>query len=326
LLLFSRKQRAQRRVLNLNSVVVEVAKLLQSLLGEPFAIDLELDPDLPAVSADEGMMQQILMNLAVNSRDAMPRGGRISIATRPRRVDARYARKQRDARTGEFVCLAVSDTGTGMNAETLAHIFEPFFTTKEVGKGTGLGLATVYGIVKQHHGWIEVDTREGEGTTFRIYLPASEQPAADLAGVKAPQGFPRGSETILVVEDEQPLRELVKEILLHCGYKVIEAAGGGEAIEVWHRHKEEIDLLLTDIMMPEGMSGRDLADQILAEQPATRVLYTSGYPVEVIGADLIRSGQFLQKPYHPATLAQAVRDCLDAAPQAPLACATPAGT
>jgi len=312
LLLFSRKQLAQPRIISLNAVIEEVAKMLSVLLGEQITVDLRLDHDVAAVSADEGMMEQVLMNLAVNSRDAMPRGGRITISTAARYVDERYARRQRDARAGHFICLSVRDTGTGMNSETLSHIFEPFFTTKEVGKGTGLGLATVYGIVKQHHGWIEVETHEGEGTTFRIYFPASAEKPEERTEKSSPTLL-HGSETILVVEDEGPLRELVISILQRSGYSVLEASSGVQALEVWRQHRGQVDLLLTDIMMPEGMTGRELAERILAEEPELKVLYTSGYPMEVIGSDLFRDGTcFLQKPYQPAVLAQAVRQCLDA--------------
>jgi two-component system, cell cycle sensor histidine kinase and response regulator CckA len=313
LLLFSRKQLAQPHIMNLNEIVQEVSKMLRVLLGEHIVLELRLGEELPAVNADEGMMEQVLMNLVVNSRDAMPRGGRIEISTEMRAVDERYARNQRDAHAGEFVCLSVSDTGTGMNEDTLSHMFEPFFTTKEVGKGTGLGLATVYGIVKQHHGWIEVDTREGEGSTFRIYFPATSQPAPAPRPDVATEELAEGSETILVVEDEDSLRDLVLNILRRAGYGVYAAGSGSEALEVWRDHRDEIDLLLTDMMMPEGMTGRELADRILSEDPRMRVLYTSGYPVEIIGADLV-SGRhhFLQKPYQPAALASAVRQCLDA--------------
>jgi signal transduction histidine kinase/CheY-like chemotaxis protein len=317
LLLFSRKQLAQPRTLDLNDVIENVAAMLRVLLGDSVTVDLQLASDLPAVDVDEGMMEQVLMNLAVNSRDAMPRGGRLSLRTMDRRVDEKYARRLREARAGHFVVLRVSDTGTGMTRETLAHIFEPFFTTKDVGKGTGLGLATVYGIVKQHHGWIEVETKEGAGTTFTVMLPASDRPAEKLA---KPSGdldnLPRGTETILVVEDEEPLRNLVTLVLRHAGYTVYNASTGAEALEVWRRHRREIDLLFTDVMMPEGMSGRELAEKILASERDLRVMLTSGYPMEAIGSDVAKGGHcFLQKPYSPGVLAQAVRECLDRRPR-----------
>jgi len=318
LLLFSRKQPAQPRTLDLNAAIDSVAGMLRVLLGESISLELDLAKNLPAVEADEGMMEQVLMNLAVNSRDAMPRGGRLTIATAERDVDSLYARRVREARAGHFVTFRVSDTGTGMTRETLAHIFEPFFTTKDVGKGTGLGLATVYGIVKQHQGWVEVETREGAGSTFTIFLPASPRPAEVVARPR-PGGdtLPRGTETVLVVEDEEPLRNLVTEVLRHAGYTVFDAATGAEALETWRRHRREIDLLLTDVMMPEGMSGRELAEKILAEEPRLRVLLTSGYPMEAIQAETARPEHaFLQKPFSPASLARAVRECLDAQPAA----------
>jgi two-component system cell cycle sensor histidine kinase/response regulator CckA len=315
LLLFSRKQPAQPRTIDLNSVIQNVASMLRIVLGEAITMELDLAPNLPAIDADEGMMEQVLMNLAVNSRDAMPRGGRITIVTAERCVDERYARRMREARAGHFVTFCVSDTGSGMNKETLAHIFEPFFTTKDVGKGTGLGLASIYGIVKQHHGWVEVDTREGEGTTFTVLLP----PSASKAEPKPESGsheLVRGNETVLLVEDEEPLRLLVTKVLREAGYTVLAAGTGAEAIEIWNRERNSIHLLLSDIMMPEGMSGRELADRILADEPSLPVMFTSGYPTEALADDVEKSGHcFLQKPYDSATLARAVRDCLDAAPR-----------
>ena len=315
LLLFSRKQLAQPKTLDLNVVVENVANMLRALLGESIFVELQLAKNLPAVDADEGMMEQVLMNLAVNSRDAMPRGGRLTISTSERVVDERYARRIREARAGRFVVFRVSDTGTGMTRETQSHLFEPFFTTKDIGKGTGLGLATIYGIVKQHLGWIEVETKEGMGTTFTILLPASGSRAEPQKPRNAVGDLPRGTETVLVVEDEEPLRNLVTAVLRHAGYTVFDAGTGAEALEIWGAHRREIDLLLTDVMMPEGMSGRELAEKILGDEPKLRVMFTSGYPMEAIGGDLAKSGHcFLQKPYSPATLTHAVRECLDTNP------------
>jgi len=311
LLLFSRKQLAQPRTLDLNATIETVANMLRVLLGDSISIDLELADDLPAVEADEGMMEQVLMNLAVNSRDAMPRGGRITISTAEREIDERYARRVREARTGRFVAFRVSDTGTGMDVQTLAHIFEPFFTTKEVGKGTGLGLATAYGIIKQHQGWIEVESKEGEGATFTILLPASVKRTETRLQPSSPNEPARGTETVLVVEDEEPLRWLVMEVLRHSGYTVYAAANGAEALALWHEHRDEIEMLLSDIMMPQGMSGYELADKITRERPRLPVLFTSGYPMD--GKNSPVPGRcFLQKPYDPMALAQAVRECLDA--------------
>lgn len=314
LLLFSRKQPAQPRTIDLNSVIQNVASMLRIVLGEAITMELHLAPNLPAVDADEGMMEQVLMNMAVNSRDAMPRGGRITIETMERNVDERYARRMREARAGHFVAFRVTDTGTGMSKETLAHVFEPFFTTKDVGKGTGLGLASIYGIVKQHHGWVEVETREGEGTTFTVLLPPSASTAERSTEARSHE-LVRGHETVLLVEDEEPLRLLVTKVLREAGYTVFAAGTGAEAIEIWNRERASIHLLLSDIMMPEGMSGRELADRILSDEPSLPVMFTSGYPTEALAGDVARSGHcFLQKPYDSATLARAVRDCLDAVP------------
>lgn len=313
LLLFSRKQLAQPRTLDLNGVIENVATMLRVLLGESVTMDLQLDKNLPAVDVDEGMMEQVLMNLAVNSRDAMPRGGRLTVRTMERQVDEKYARRIREARPGQFVALRVSDTGTGMTRETLAHIFEPFFTTKDVGKGTGLGLATVYGIVKQHHGWIEVETKEGAGATFTVMLPVSSRPAEKVVKPRDDlDELPHGDETVLVVEDEEPLRNLVTVVLKHAGYTVYDAGSGPQALEIWKQHRDEIDLLLTDVMMPEGMSGRELAEKLLASDPNLAVMLTSGYSMETVGGDVAKSGFcFLHKPYTPGALAHAVRECLD---------------
>ncbi|HXG46396.1 MAG TPA: response regulator [Methylomirabilota bacterium] len=312
LLMFSRKQIMQPQLLNLNEVVSNVYKMLRVMVGPSVNLRRELTPDLPAVHADPGMLEQVLVNLAVNARDAMPNGGDLTIGTRCVAIDETYAAAHPEARLGYFVCLSVTDTGHGMDAATKARIFEPFFTTKEVGKGTGLGLATIYGIVKQHEGWIEVESEVGEGTEFRIFLAASCH-ASRSSSLEKPQDVPGGDETILVVEDEPALRELVQEILEKKGYRVIEASTGVQALQLWDRHKDEIDLLLTDMMMPEGVSGRELADRILADRSDLKVIYSSGYSLDVVNPGFaVREGlTFLQKPYDPETLAKAVRDCLN---------------
>jgi len=216
-------------------------------------------------------------------------------------------------RPGRYVCVTVSDTGCGIPPENLRRIFEPFFTTKEVGKGTGLGLATVYGIVKQHQGWIEVESRFGRETTFRVYLPESSEKTK--REVELPPDFKvhGGTETILVVEDEQPVRELVCSMLQSHGYKILAAESGVRALEIWREHRNEIALLLTDVVMPDRLSGRELAEQFWAEQPSLKVIFTSGYSADVVGKDwILRHGSnYLQKPYRPRQLAQAVRECLD---------------
>jgi PAS domain S-box-containing protein len=315
LLMFSRKQVLQSRVVDLNAVLRNLHNMLTRLLGEDIAVDTHLSPSLPALEADTGMLEQVVMNLAVNSRDAMPKGGRLTIATNAVDIDAEYVRHRPDARAGRAVCLTVTDNGCGMEPKTMERIFEPFFSTKEVGKGTGLGLATVYGIVKQHKGWIAVKSQVGVGTTFEIYLPAA---AASLpaAAETTPEPAPaarRGTESILLVEDEPILREWVKEILQTSGYSIIEAGNGVEALKVWDEKAGKFDLLLTDMVMPEGLTGRDLALQLRSREPRLKVIYTSGYSEEIMGGDAeLRDAPFLPKPYAAPQLVQLVRDCLDA--------------
>ena len=313
LLMFSRKQVMQSRIIDLNAVLANLTKMLHRLLGDDIALDSNFAEGIPPVEADVGMIDQIIMNLSVNARDAMPKGGRLTISTTAVAIDEGYVQQHPDARPGRFICLNVTDTGCGMERATLARIFEPFFTTKEVGKGTGLGLATVYGIVKQHQGWIEVNSQPGAGTTFRVYFPASDKPV-DAPVEKTTRGnkVRGGNETILVVEDEPVLRELARMILKDYKYEVLEAASGHEALQVWEKHKGQIDLLLTDMVMPEGMTGRELAEKLRREKPDLKVIYTSGYSSDVMGHEnATRDIKFLQKPYPPPELAQAVRECLD---------------
>jgi len=242
----------------------------------------------------------------------MLKGGTLTLRTFALEIDTGYASRHPEARPGYFVCLSVSDTGHGMEAAIMSRIFEPFFTTKEVGRGTGLGLATVYGIVKQHQGWVEVESQVGNGTTFRVLLPVVSKARPEIRE-SAPREILGGSETILVVEDEPALRELVKEILEKKGYHILEARTGTQALKLWEKRAREIDLLLTDMMMPEGLSGRELAEKLLAEDPDLKVIYTSGYSLDIVspGCNLRESYDFLQKPYQPETLTQIVRDCLD---------------
>jgi signal transduction histidine kinase/HAMP domain-containing protein len=313
LLMFSRGNVMQARPLDLRTVVGDMTKMLRRLLGETVALEFHPPSSLPLVRADLGMIEQVIMNLSVNARDAMPKGGTLTIGIGTQEFDEAHAKANPDARPGMFVCLRMSDTGCGMDAATLAHIFEPFFTTKELGKGTGLGLATVFGIIKQHDGWIEVESQVGSGTTFSIFLPASAKPAPASSEEPALPATPSaesrgGHETILLVEDEPALRQLAKLILAGQGYHIFEASKGAEALEIWERHREQIDLVLTDVVMPEGMSGKDLADRLQAHCPDLKVVFTSGYTAEM-NKDNVR---FLQKPYSRETLTQAVRDCLDA--------------
>jgi len=310
--MFSRKQVMQPKVLDLNAVLGNMATMLQRLLGEDIAFASKYDAGVPSVEADTGMIEQVIMNLAVNSRDAMPKGGQLLITTSAVQIDDHYVQQHPESRRGDFVCLSVTDTGSGMSKETLARIFEPFFTTKEVGKGTGLGLATVYGIVKQHQGWVEVISEVGVGTTFKIYFPATSR-AVDTADKPASSSSVRGGhETILLVEDEPVLRELSRVILTDYDYEVLEASSGVEALKIWDERGGKIDLLLTDMVMPEGVSGKELAETLRARKPNLKIIFTSGYSSDVMGRDpSLRDIKFLQKPYPPPQLAQTVRECLD---------------
>jgi two-component system cell cycle sensor histidine kinase/response regulator CckA len=313
LLMFSRKQVMQTSVHDLNTVLQNVANMLLRLLGEDVALQTEYGPNLPRIEADAGMLEQVVMNLAVNARDAMPKGGTLLIRTAIVDIDEDYASHHADSSAGHFVCLTLADTGCGMDRATLGRIFEPFFTTKEVGKGTGLGLATVYGIVKQHRGWIEVTSQVSAGTTFKVYFPALPVSAEAPANSSAHQErVPGGRETILVVEDEPVLRELVCEVLQQYDYRVLQAGSGHEALRVWDEFEGEIDLLLTDMVMPEGLSGRQLATQLKKRKPGLKVIYSSGYSPEATGRDFGQSNTvFLAKPYVPPQLARLVRQCLD---------------
>jgi PAS domain S-box-containing protein len=313
LLTFSRRQLIQPKKLDLNKIVGNMTDMLGRLLGEDVSLQLNYCQSPATVEADAGMMEQVLLNLAVNARDAMPRGGRLAVRISIVQVNEEHLRRHPEARVGTFVCVSKSDTGIGIAPENISRIFEPFFTTKEIGKGTGLGLATVYGIVKQHQGWIEVESIVGKGTTFRFYIPfvGSEQPESEKPST---QILVRGgTETILLVEDEKPVRELVARVLEKHGYKILQAGTGVEAIQVWREHKDEIALLLTDLVMPDNMNGRELAEALWQEQPELKVVFTSGYSADIVGKDfrIEADTNFLQKPYHPQLLALTVRKCLD---------------
>jgi PAS domain S-box-containing protein len=315
LLAFSRKQVMQPQPLLLNDVVANLTKMLQRVIGEHIQLQCHYAPQLAHVEADAGMLEQVLVNLVVNARDAMPDGGRLLITTAEATFDQAYARVNHDASAGTFVCLTVSDTGAGIAPEHLPRIFEPFFTTKEVGKGTGLGLATVYGIIKQHHGWIDVSSQPGAGATFKIYLPAVKAPPAPAAK-GAPEKEPRGgAETILLVEDDEPVRSLTRRLLENFGYRVREAASGREALAKWNGQSAEFDLLLSDIVMPQGVSGLDLAARFRTQRPALKVVFMSGYPAEAAGKDPAvfckPRTRFLQKPSPWRDLLRTVRQCLD---------------
>jgi PAS domain S-box-containing protein len=313
LLAFSRRQLLQVRQLDINEAIMNLARMLNRLLGEQIAIEFNYGACLPAIKADAGMIDQVIINLAVNARDAMPKGGRLLLKTELVIVDGMQAQRHPDAYPGRFISVSVSDEGCGMDQATLHRLFEPFFTTKELGKGTGLGLATIYGIVKQHQGWIEVFSEVNKGTTFKVYLPALEESAARTVKsvpTVAPSG---GYETVLVVEDEAAVRLLATRCLKQAGYKILEAGDGVQALDVWSAHKDRIELLLTDMVMPEGMTGRELARQCQADKPSLKVLYSSGYSVEARSGEfrLADGVNFLPKPYAPSRLLKVVRDCLD---------------
>ena len=312
LLAFSRQQVLTPAVLNLNSLASDMEKMLPRLLGEDIEVSLALDSELGSVKADQSQIEQVIMNLAVNARDAMPQGGKLKIQTANVHLDQAYTRDHPGSKVGNYVLLAVTDTGTGMSAETLAHIFEPFFTTKERGKGTGLGLATVYGIVKQSNGYIAVDSVLGKGSTFQIYLPQHVgKPATEEGKVDSGEKL-LGSESILLVEDSEPLRKLAQTFLESGGFRVLSAEHGEDALQVASRHGKTFDLLLTDVVMP-GMNGRALAEQLLARQPGMKVLYMSGYTDSFIaGHGVLEPGtHLLHKPFTEDVLIRKVREVLD---------------
>ena len=311
LLAFSRKQMLQPRVLGLNQVVASAAQMLQRLIGEDIDVVTALDPNLGLVTADPAQIEQVIVNLAVNARDAMPNGGRLRIETANVELDDAFVAAHPGASAGAHAMLAVGDTGTGMTPEVQAHIFEPFFTTKEVGKGTGLGLATVYGIVKQHEGYIAVESAPGAGTTLRVYLRRVAEPVERAEPGPAHARLLSTSETVLLVEDENDLRALATEILDDAGYAVLVAGGPGEAMERARRHEGPIHLLLTDVVMPE-MSGRDLAERLTPAHPEMKVLYMSGYTADTIGHHgvLDAGTALLQKPFTPDALTRKVREVL----------------
>jgi PAS domain S-box-containing protein len=312
LLAFSRQQVLTPTVLNLNTLASDMESMLPRLLGEDIAVSLTLDPDLGSVKADPSQVEQVIMNLAVNARDAMPSGGKLKIRTANVEMDQAYTRTHPGSRAGQYVLLEVTDTGMGMDHGTLAHIFEPFFTTKEVGKGTGLGLATVYGIVKQSNGYIWVNSAPGKGASFEIYLPRHVGPSVVEEPKPPAVEKPSGSENILLVEDASPLRKLAQTFLESAGFRVWSAASGEEALDVAARSGVNFDLLLTDVVMP-GINGRALAEQLLPRQPGMRVLYVSGYTDSFIaGHGVLDPGTYLvHKPFTEEELIQRAREVLD---------------
>ena len=317
LLAFSRKQSIELAPTDLNTVIGNVAKLLDRILGENVRLRFERGTDLPAIEADTGMIEQVVINLAVNARDAMPAGGRLVMSTSRVSLQAAEAARHPEARAGDFLCLKVTDTGCGMDEGTLRRIFEPFFTTKAPGKGTGLGLATVYGIVRQHRGWIEVQSQVGQGTSFLIFFPQlDEMPSTAAAAARAEPANLGRNETIFLVEDEPTLRDLARLLLEELGYQVVSAASGQEALQVWAKERDKIDLLLTDLVLPDGVTGFELAQKLQQERPALRVVLTSGYDSEKVSQELpeSRAFGFIQKPYRAEALGRSIRQALERKP------------
>ncbi len=311
LLTFSRKQMLQPRVIDLNAVVAGVEQMLRRLIGEHLEMALVVGSGLGRVRADAGQLEQVIMNLVVNARDAMPEGGRLTLETANVELDETFVRAHMGARAGSYVMLAVSDTGVGMDAATQAHLFEPFFTTKGPGKGTGLGLATVYGVVKQHGGYITVESAPGRGAVFSVYLPRTdegiERPAPSASDIRPT----RGSETVLLVEDEQSVRDLIREMLLARGYRVLEARHGAEALLIAERHTGPIHLLLTDVVMPQ-MGGREVAQRLRPSRPEMKALFISGYTgVANTFDDTDLGAVLLPKPFTADALALKLREVLD---------------
>jgi len=311
LLAFSRKQLLELKVVDVNAIVKDIERLLRPLIGENIELSTRLAGDLGRTRADAGQIEQVIMNLVVNSKDAMPNGGKISIQTANESLDDDLQRECSYIQPGPYVMLSIEDNGHGMDKETQSRIFEPFFTTKEKGKGTGLGLSTVYGIIKQSGGYVLAQSEVGRGTTFRIYLPRVEEPAENANVTRASQSATGGSETVLLVEDEESVRQLVRETLEAKGYKVLEANHGAAALQIASDYHGPIDMLITDVVMP-GMSGRELSEQLSASDPDIKILYLSGYTEDaVVHQGVLEPGtSFLQKPFTLQALARKVREVL----------------
>jgi two-component system cell cycle sensor histidine kinase/response regulator CckA len=312
LLAFSRKQLLELKVVDLNLIVEDIKRLLRPLIGENIELQTQLATDLGRTRADAGQIEQVLMNLVVNSKDAMPNGGKITIQSANARLNHEDVRREYSyIHPGLYVVLSVTDTGEGMDKETQLRIFEPFFTTKEKGKGTGLGLSTVYGIIKQSGGYVLVQSEPGQGTTFRIYLPRVEDALEPVGAAGTSSSQNGGSETVLLVEDEESVRQLVRETLESKGYKVLEADNGEAALRIVSNHLDKIDMLITDVVMP-GMSGRELSARLCASRPQTKVLYLSGYTEDAIGHEGVVDPDtaFLQKPFTLQMLSRKVREVL----------------
>jgi signal transduction histidine kinase len=313
ILMFSRKKRLQPQVLDLNDVIAGLGKLLRRVLGENIALQFQANARPLPVYADPVMMEQVLLNLVTNARDAMPQGGRLTIDAREVEIGEAQARSNPQSRLGSFACIRVTDTGNGIAPAALPHLFDPFFTTKEPGKGTGLGLATVQGIVEQHGGWIEVENEPGRGARFSFFIPVSTAKPGLTAEAWPKVTTPGGTETILLVEDEPVVHRLAHKILQRLGYQVFDASTGQEALSIWNEHAAKIDLLLTDMVMPGDLSGRKLAQTLQAQNNRLKVIYTTGYSAEALNLEcpLEEGLNFIPKPYTPENLVHTVRRCLD---------------
>ena len=312
LLAFSRRQPLEPRTVHINDLMLQLEKLLHRLIGEDIELVTIMAATQDAVDADPGRLEQVLMNLAVNARDAMPKGGKLTIETNTIQLSKAFSAKQLGVEPGRYVCIAMTDTGVGMDEATLSHVFEPFFTTKNPGRGTGLGLATAYGIIRQSGGAISFSSELGVGTTARIYLPLAQVDAEDAKRFEAHPTNYMGAETILLVEDEARVRKLIVDVLTSRGYSVLEATRGDEALRLSKSHKGRIELAVVDVVMPE-ISGPDLVRQIVRQRSDLRVLYISGYTDEaIVHHGISETGTaFLQKPFLPDTLARKVREVLD---------------
>jgi CheY-like chemotaxis protein len=311
LLAFSRRQVLQPEVLDLNHIVREMERMLQHLIGEDIHLGIDLNPQLGPVKADPGQIEQVIMNLVVNARDAMPNGGHLSIQTENIVLGEDFVREHEGSRPGQYVLLSVSDNGCGISADARSHLFEPFFTTKDIGRGTGLGLSTVYGIVKQSEGYIRVESQEGLGSTFAVYLPQVEGKSCPVKRGYAAAQPHIGSETILLVEDEESVLELARRLLLMHGYRVLSARDGASALQICREHDAPVHLLVTDVVMPV-VSGWELARQVVAMRPEVKVLFMSGYSEEAITYKgfLEPNTAFLHKPFSTSSLTDKVREIL----------------
>ena len=315
LLAFCRKQVLQAHPFNLNEAIVNLTRMLQRIIGENIQLQCDYAADPLFIHGDVGMIEQVLMNLVLNARDAILHGGQVRVATERVILEADYVRSHPEARAGEFVRLSVSDNGTGIAPEVLPHIFEPFFTTKGIGQGTGLGLSIIYGIIQQHHGWIEVTSQPGAGARFDLLLPAIPPPRPAGGAVESSARPPGGTERILLVEDELAIRRMTQMLLEKLGYRVWTAESADEALEIWRAHVAEVNLLLTDIRMPGKLTGLELAEQLHREDPGLKVIFMSGYSADIAAGDTDILGRlggcFLEKPCAARTILETVRRCLD---------------